>query len=441
MAQITITGEARTLTGILLAAKTIILRPHPLQPWPDGGVFRLPEPITVVSDGAGLVSFTLTAGGYVGEVATALGLVRFPFQVADTPSTQTFSECLARVDAAVYDALALAQLAVGLRFYHTTAAAIGDADLASGAGFVAFNSGVLWVWRKQPVGGGVHTAQPLGPVFPQVPSPDGTAALPGIAFASDLDNGFYLAGANQTGWSAAGVLRVLLSSTALQVSVPITGTAVTQTATDITAGRLMKVGDFGLGGLVGNMDAAATGQRSRMARFSSNGPAGGYAWQGLSLSASVDGLGVQIAAREVGASSEKADLAVRSRTAAGAWTGWNVMYGRENLLGPVSQAAGVPTGAAIQRGSNANGEFVRFADGTQICTCSMAASAGAAVTWTFPAAFAAAPVVTGNAQATVLAAVCLDAAPTTTTASLSVRDKTDARRADTMHLTAVGRWF
>ena len=37
------------------------------------------------------------------------------------------------------------------------------------------------------------------------------------------------------------------------------------------------------------------------------------------------------------------------------------------LLGTVSQAAGVPTGAVIERGSNANGEYVRFADGTQMC--------------------------------------------------------------------------
>ena len=36
-------------------------------------------------------------------------------------------------------------------------------------------------------------------------------------------------------------------------------------------------------------------------------------------------------------------------------------------VGTVSQSGGVPTGAIIQRGSNANGEFVRFADGTQIC--------------------------------------------------------------------------
>lgn len=38
------------------------------------------------------------------------------------------------------------------------------------------------------------------------------------------------------------------------------------------------------------------------------------------------------------------------------------------ITGTVSQSAGVPTGSIIERGSNANGEYVRFADGTQICT-------------------------------------------------------------------------
>ncbi len=43
-------------------------------------------------------------------------------------------------------------------------------------------------------------------------------------------------------------------------------------------------------------------------------------------------------------------------------------YSPGNLLGTVSEATGIPTGAVIERGSNANGEYVRFADGTQICT-------------------------------------------------------------------------
>ncbi len=42
-------------------------------------------------------------------------------------------------------------------------------------------------------------------------------------------------------------------------------------------------------------------------------------------------------------------------------------YSRGNLLGSVTQSAGQPTGAVIERGQNANGDYIRFADGTQIC--------------------------------------------------------------------------
>ncbi|MDX7852996.1 hypothetical protein [Aeromonas caviae] len=44
-------------------------------------------------------------------------------------------------------------------------------------------------------------------------------------------------------------------------------------------------------------------------------------------------------------------------------------YHVKNILGQVSQAGGIPTGAIIERGSNANGEYIKFADGTLICIC------------------------------------------------------------------------
>lgn len=49
-------------------------------------------------------------------------------------------------------------------------------------------------------------------------------------------------------------------------------------------------------------------------------------------------------------------------------TAWSRIFDQTNILGTVSQSGGVPTGAVVERGSNANGEYVRFADGTQICT-------------------------------------------------------------------------
>lgn len=67
-----------------------------------------------------------------------------------------------------------------------------------------------------------------------------------------------------------------------------------------------------------------------------------------------------------------------------------------DILGLVSQAAGVPTGAVIESGSNANGTFMKLADGTMICTATTAsitwpAGSSGGWTWTFPAAFAGVP--------------------------------------------------
>lgn len=67
-------------------------------------------------------------------------------------------------------------------------------------------------------------------------------------------------------------------------------------------------------------------------------------------------------------------------------------------VGTVFNRAGMPAGAIIERGSNANGDYVKFADGTQICnsptfTFSINITSGAIYradtqVWTFPVAFA-----------------------------------------------------
>ena len=44
------------------------------------------------------------------------------------------------------------------------------------------------------------------------------------------------------------------------------------------------------------------------------------------------------------------------------------LYARNNILGTVSQLAGVPTGAVIGRGNKANGAYVKFADGAMMCS-------------------------------------------------------------------------
>lgn len=73
-----------------------------------------------------------------------------------------------------------------------------------------------------------------------------------------------------------------------------------------------------------------------------------------------------------------------------------------SVLGTVSQSAGVPTGAVMERGSNANGEYVKFADGTLICTLFGQGSIGfnnpsnIGFLWTYPMPFVAPGFVIGN---------------------------------------------
>ena len=125
-------------------------------------------------------------------------------------------------------------------------------------------------------------------------------------------------------------------------------------------------------------------------------------------------------------------------------------YVKGSILGTVSQSAGVPTGAIIQRGTNANGAFVRFADGTQICTFqAFTTSASAEVTWTFPAAFAFPatpdrPAVAGAISGTTSTTAVLGIGDITTGTSVSVwatQVPSGALVSRSAALIAIGRWF
>ncbi|SDT46186.1 hypothetical protein SAMN05216496_4715 [Pseudomonas sp. Z003-0.4C(8344-21)] len=72
------------------------------------------------------------------------------------------------------------------------------------------------------------------------------------------------------------------------------------------------------------------------------------------------------------------------------------------LVGTVGQDKGVPTGAVIERGANANGEYVKFADGTLICTLYGRGGipfnnpSNMGFNWIYPMPFAAPGFVIGN---------------------------------------------
>ena len=138
-----------------------------------------------------------------------------------------------------------------------------------------------------------------------------------------------------------------------------------------------------------------------------------------------------------------------------------------NILGNVSQTAGQPTGAVIESGTNANGRYLRLADGTQICLVqninagpSTFAGAGQftdlyrtdvfSVTW--PALFSQSPHCTAqvrmansvvNAKARALILTPAIAASVTGWNYLAAqRLSSDSNSGDVLiNILAIGRWF
>ncbi|WP_211313863.1 pyocin knob domain-containing protein [Marinomonas piezotolerans] len=172
-----------------------------------------------------------------------------------------------------------------------------------------------------------------------------------------------------------------------QAMVDSQGTAagydVTSSSTDTSNGvngqpKLLKRGDFGIGGIAGvatvDYDLLPESEYvNRGAGFctvvvlanSPNRPANAdmYVLHLFYTNGSIYNC-TQIA---IPYSSASPDLYTRHRSG-GVWSSWLKTLNTGNMVATVSQSAGIPTGAVIERGSNANGEYTKFADGTLICT-------------------------------------------------------------------------
>jgi hypothetical protein len=185
----------------------------------------------------------------------------------------------------------------------------------------------------------------------------------------------------------------------------------TTSAADYTAGRVLKVGDYGTnGGDALLLDTAvnwdtitAIGEFFIPAASGTNNPASGN--NTLLKVARTGGNTFKQYAYQLG-SARYYSRAYSN----GAWTAWDRNVVRGDIVGTVGWANGVPTGAIVEYGTNANGSFVRYADGTQICWRRIAVNSAnytvatylkgsdAAGSAAFPAAFAAIPAVTCTAQ-------------------------------------------
>lgn len=297
---------------------------------------------------------------------------------------------------------------------------------------------------------------------------NGTAAAPGLSFVGDQDTGLYRAGANQLGASTGGDQRWLLSNTAFQVDVPITGSAVQSSPTDARAGRLLLAGAAGILGLLpvftGNLDS----QLNDIAPGFYNVP--GTTVTGTVPTPFVNGL-LHHSRRAVGGGEiqtltiedgAKNWTYIRSR-AGGAWGPWSMQYAQNNILGTVTQTSGVPTGAVMEPiTTNANGSYERLANGTQVCRLTfnlgsrIANGAGtladpyrtATSNILFPAGFTAAPVIqmscvinAPSARARAMKPSCATVTTTGMTTVQAVSPFDDTTVTDViLHVTARGRW-
>lgn len=124
-----------------------------------------------------------------------------------------------------------------------------------------------------------------------------------------------------------------------------------------------------------------------------------------------------------------------------------------DIVGTVSQAGGVPSGAIIESSSNSNGGYTKYADGTLICWGFpiYPANSTAEFEYIFPAIFSSTPAVfaqaRGAASGTSFASYVTETAPPTAT---SCRVKILTHTATTIiavannitiHVIAIGRWY
>lgn len=126
------------------------------------------------------------------------------------------------------------------------------------------------------------------------------------------------------------------------------------------------------------------------------------------------------------------------------------------FLGTVSEDEGVPTGAIIESGSNANGEYIKFANGTMICQKSATTGdittawgtlyqSNASSTGTFPAAFIDKPYcnmmwIQGGGGLSIPAMYEASWSETTGPQIALVRP-TSLASGGTVYISAIGRWF
>lgn len=217
--------------------------------------------------------------------------------------------------------------------------------------------------------------------------PDGDAVTPALRFLSDSGTGLFFKALGQLGIATGGVERGYIDQNG-----ELQGGLVQTDSLDGTSGRLMKTGAFGLGAVAPYLENWSVEDNSiapgfyrydAIAQSSTGGPTAVTRGLGGHIRRASGGGEAQFLICENTSDSSQALLGefFTRRRVTGSWSVWKRGLTYDRILGTVNESGGVPTGTIFETDTNANGEYVRYADGTQI-----AWNSNAAITTT-PAAF------------------------------------------------------
>ena len=315
------------------------------------------------------------------------------------------------------------------------------ATLEAGRAAILISTGSGWASAALPGAGGGPLLAPAA----------GTAAAPALAFPGDADTGIYRSAANTLGLSAGGTARALLSSSAFQVDVPVTGTAVQSAATDATAGRLLLAGA-----------SATVLSASPALRATVGGTADALTLTSGAMISGTPPTGLLLRFRAASANTGAATIALDGGSAVACVTVTGAALPAGYIRTDVDTEA-VFTGSAwvlareAERGEGANGSYTRLAGGTQFCAISInetdtawSTASGSiyvrasVLAWTYPAAFSASPVMSATVRRATLSggganinSISTTGCDCTPWAAVSVA----ASNSKFVHLTAIGRWY
>lgn len=259
----------------------------------------------------------------------------------------------------------------------------------------------------------------------QIQAIAGTAPAPAYSAIGDTNTGMFFPLADTIAWGTGGVERLRLSTNGLMA---LRGASMRRVldASDVQANS----NDVSSPDLITRVDGVNSARLSAYGEYFSatanrnidNEPAGSVAlygngnpgtfppgnsafWWITTQRTYVGSNRVQEATSYSGTDTptpQGTERYFRISSSSGSWGPWLKLLNSADLNGAVNN------GAIFERGTNANGDYVKFADGTMICTHSRSETLTSGAVgplhrstvpeWIFPAAFSAVPVVTAQVQ-------------------------------------------